>query len=263
MTRPFSHHNGSGRRTTAVNDPPFIVLSIASGFQRRLDVTALVRHGLRVVGARTIEELRRVMDRACPDLVVVDAAIVGDSWADVLARARAVSTPLVAVDVPDPAARVALLLAGVDDCLPAPYTSQELAARVVAIGRRVNRIEPLETSGVIRVGSLQLDVRARRVRLHGAEITLTAIETDLLGCFLRHPDEVLSREWLLTEVWGYTSGTTETVTVHVRRLRSKVESDPSRPELIQTIWGIGYRLGVDDHQLAAVDGPLPALPGAA
>ncbi|MBA2472152.1 MAG: response regulator transcription factor [Pseudonocardiales bacterium] len=245
------------RRTAGVNNHLTVVLAMPGGSQRRLDSAALVRHGLRVVAVSTTVELRRALDRACPNLAVVDTAIVAGCRASALALVRDVNTPLIAVAVPDPAVRVALLLAGMADCLSRPYTSEELAARVIAIGRRIHRAAAVDAADVLRAGTLALDLRARRVQVHGTEVALTAMEFNLLGCFLRHPGEVLSRERLLVEVWGYPSGAVETVTVHVRRLRTKVESDPSRPELIQTIWGIGYRLRVAD---VTGDGPGVSQP---
>jgi DNA-binding response OmpR family regulator len=257
MTQLAAWHRGSVPRTAGANDQLFVVLATPIGSQRRLDLAALARHGQRVVAVSTMDELRGTLHRASPDVVVVDAAIIADRAASMLAMVHGWRTPLIAVAVRDPAVRVRLLLAGVDDCLAAPYTSEELAARVIAIGRRVYGAETQDSAHVLQLGPVRLDARTRKVHVHGSEVALTAMEFDLLGCFLRHPGQVLSRERLLAEVWGYTSGAAETVTVHVRRLRSKVESDPSRPGMIETIWGIGYRLRVADH-LSAVDGSLPS-----
>jgi two-component system response regulator ResD len=241
MTRP-AVGRASGLRTAPPNNHLFVVLATPSGSQRHLDCAALARHNLRTATVDTVDELRRALDRSAPDLAVVNAAVAADQSASVLALVRAVRTPLIAVAVGDPAARSELLLAGVDDCLPAPYTSEELAARVVAIARRVRRADAVHPAHVLQVGPVQLDIRSRTATVRGSELTLTAMEFDLLACFLRHPGEVLTRDRLLAEVWRYPSGAADTITVHVRRLRSKVESNPSRPALIQTIWGIGYRL---------------------
>lgn len=131
--------------------------------------------------------------------------------------------------------------------MPAAYTSAELAARVIALGRRIRFDQPRRPGALLRASPLQLDPRTRRVELHGLEIALTAMEFNLLSCFLRYRGEALSRERLLAEVWGYTTGAAETVTVYVRRLRSKIESDPGQPVLIQTVWGLGYRFRVDEQ----------------
>jgi two-component system response regulator ResD len=230
------------RRPAEAEDHLFVVLATPSGAQRRLDSAALMRHGLRTAAVDTVDELREVFDRTQPDLAVLDSALTADRPGAVLALVRAVSTPVVAVAVRHAAARVELLLAGVADCLPVPYASEELAARVVAIGRRIHWARTVDVTSVLRVGPVQLDMRTRTVLVDDFEVALTAMEFDLLACFLRHPGEVLTRDRLLAEVWGYPSGAAETVTVHVRRLRAKIEADPTRPALIQTVWGLGYRL---------------------
>ena len=252
MTQLAAEHRAPVPQTAGL----FVALAAPVTPQRFLDSTALARHGQRVAVVSTMDELHQMLHRACPDLAVVDPAIVADRQATVQTLVRGVRTPLIAIAVRDPGLRAQLLLAGLDDCLPAPYTSEELAARVIAVGRRVYGGETRDNAHLLRLGPVQLDSRARRVHVHGSEVALTAMEFDLLGCFLRHPGEVMSRVRLLAEVWGHASGSLETVTVHVRRLRSKVESDPSQPELIQTIWGVGYRLRVNDYLTAAVDHTL-------
>lgn len=252
MTQLAVEHRASVPQTVGL----FVALAAPDTSQRFLDSTALARHGQRVAVVSTIDELHQTLRRSFPDLAVVDPAIVADRPATVQTLVRGVRTPLIAIAVRDPGLRAQLLLAGLDDCLPAPYTSEELAARVIAVGRRIYGGESQDNAHLLRLGPVHLDARARRVHVHGSEVTLTAMEFDLLGCFLRHPGEVLSRVRLLAEVWGYASGALETVTVHVRRLRSKVESDPSRPELIQTIWGVGYRLCLNDDRSAAFGHPF-------
>lgn len=225
----------------------FLVLATGSRSRWRLDSAALAQHGVRAASVNTIDELREALGQLRPDVAVVDVGLAADRRSVVLELARGASTPLIAVGVADPAARVELLLAGADDCMHAAYTSAELAARVIALGRRTRFGQPQRPGAILRAGPLQLDLRTRRVGVHGSEVALTAMEFNLLSCFLRHRGEALSRERLLAEVWGYTSGAAETVTVYVRRLRSKIESDPGRPVLIQTIWGIGYRFRVEEQ----------------
>ena len=94
----------------------------------------------------------------------------------------------------------------------------------------------------MRVGTLELDQAARRATRDGAELSLTLREFDLLAFLLTHPGVAYTREQLMREVWGWSFGDQSTVTVHVRRLREKVEADPTSPRLIQTVWGVGYRL---------------------
>ncbi len=100
------------------------------------------------------------------------------------------------------------------------------------------------TPAVLAVGPLVVDGRTRRVEAFGRPVLLTALEFKLLVYFIRHPDEVCSRETLLGQVWGYALGDTATVTVHERRLREKIEPDPASPTLIRTVWGVGYRLDI-------------------
>src|SRR5664279_2376205 len=95
---------------------------------------------------------------------------------------------------------------------------------------------------LVRVGTLELDQAARRATRDGAELSLTVREFDLLAFLLTHPGVAYTREQLMREVWGWSFGDQSTVTVHVRRLREKVEADPTSPRLIQTVWGVGYRL---------------------
>ncbi|MGH3974619.1 MAG: response regulator transcription factor [Pseudonocardiaceae bacterium] len=215
-----------------------------SGATRQLVSDALSGRGARVVAVHSLSELRNAVERLRPDVVIVDVGIAVDCWDILLQLVRNARIALIAVAVHDPAARVELLLAGADDCLPASYALEELTARVIAIVRRTYRATtPPEAGRILDGGAIHLDMHARRAEVRGSEVFLTAREFDLLSCFMRHAGETLPRDRLLTEVWGYTFGSAETVTVHVRRLRTKVESDPSRPELIQTVWGIGYRFG--------------------
>jgi len=261
------------------NDHLFVLLAAHRGIQRRLVSNALLRHGARVAAVDSFDELRDALQALRPDVAVVDVAIATDQR-EILALVRDTGTALIAVAVRNPAARVELLLAGADDCLPASYAPEELTARVIAIVRRTYRVAAREAGRVLRGGPLRLDVSARRVEVGGSEVFLTAMEFDLLSCFVRHAGETLSRERLLAEVWGYTTGAAATVTVHVRRLRSKIEADPSRPELVHTVWGIGYRfcaeephrsgglepaVGPGEHlaSVAAVAAEQPALVGSA
>lgn len=219
----------------------FVVLAAQGGPERNLVCAAMNARGIRVATVDCLDDLRFAVHRRKPDVAVVDISLADDRFAAVLAPVRSTGTALVVLAVRDATVRAQLLLAGADDCLPAAYAPDELIARVVAVARRTYRTALSDVAESLQAGPLRLDSRARRVDVHGCEVFLTLREFDLLSYFLRHPGEVLSRERLLAEVWGYTFGSLDTVTVHIRRLRSKVEADPSRPELIHTVWGIGYR----------------------
>ncbi len=143
--------------------------------------------------------------------------------------------------------RVLGLETGADDYLTKPFSVLELAARVRAILRRVENLrnpavpsEPAEES--IQAGSIRIDPSRRRVTMAGESVELTAREFDLLEHFARHPGRVFRRAELLDRVWGYGhEGYEHTVNSHINRLRSKIEGDPSRPEVIVTVWGVGYK----------------------
>jgi two-component system, OmpR family, response regulator ResD len=121
-----------------------------------------------------------------------------------------------------------------------PFSPAELVARVDAVLRRTDSTPELEES--IAFEGLELDPVARRVTVRGEEAQLTVREYDLLLHFMRHPGQVFSRDQLMDAVWQYSFYTdTSTVTVHVRRLRSKIEEEPSNPRWLQTVWGVGYR----------------------
>ena len=130
---------------------------------------------------------------------------------------------------------------GVDDYVVKPFSPRELVARVKAVLRRVgNDAESAEKP--VEFKHLQIDPLRRSVMLKGDSIILTAREFDLLWLFARHPQQVFTREQLLNQVWGYEFyGDESTVTVHIRRLREKIEPDAAQPTYIQTVWGVGYK----------------------
>jgi DNA-binding response OmpR family regulator len=137
--------------------------------------------------------------------------------------------------------RVAGLELGADDYVTKPFSPRELTARVKSVLRRSRMPAIAEPAGPLVSGDLEVDARAHEVRIAGELIALTAREFEFLVFLMRHPREVFTREQLLEHVWGYTYGDTSTVTVHVRRLREKVEADPANPTRVQTVWGVGYR----------------------
>ncbi len=140
--------------------------------------------------------------------------------------------------------RILGLELGADDYIVKPFSPRELVARVKSVLRRVQGLSAAASRAgqeVIRLGEIELDPRARTVSVEGRQVELTVREFELLLFLMRNPSTVFRRDELLEHVWGYTFGGTPTVTVHVQRLRRKIERDPENPARIATVWGVGYR----------------------
>ena len=139
--------------------------------------------------------------------------------------------------------RIVGLGIGADDYVVKPFSPRELAARVEAVLRRVDEARSGANAQKLMVfGDLCIDPKTREVTIRDTPVTLTAREFDLLHHMASHPKRVYTRDQLMETVWGYAfTGDTSTVTVHIRRLREKIEPDPARPRYLQTVWGVGYR----------------------
>ncbi|MDB1088615.1 response regulator transcription factor [Streptomyces sp. ACA25] len=184
------------------------------------------------------------LDRAAatpPDLVVLDLMLPGLDGLQVCRRLRAKGpVPVVMLTARgDEEDRILGLEVGADDYVTKPFSPRELVLRVASVLRRTGPAAP--GGELLHGGGITLDPAARYARDARGLLTLTLREFDLLAHFLRHPGRAFSREELMTTVWGWDFGDLSTVTVHVRRLRHKVEHDPARPRLITTVWGVGYR----------------------
>jgi DNA-binding response OmpR family regulator len=137
--------------------------------------------------------------------------------------------------------RIVGLELGADDYITKPFSPRELVLRVTSVLRRARSSRPAAQLPPITDDGLLVDVAARRAVLDGHELALTVREFELLAFLIQHPGQAFSRSELLEQVWGWTFGDHSTVTVHVRRLREKVEADPTVPRRIATVWGVGYR----------------------
>jgi two-component system, OmpR family, response regulator ResD len=180
---------------------------------------------------------------APPDLMVLDLMLPEVDGLEVCRRVRRTQPDLPVImltALAEAEDRIAGLEVGADDYVTKPFSPRELVLRIDSVLRRSTPARP--PSRLLVAGPITLDRVARRVTRDGAELALTVRELDLLAFLMGNPGTAFTREQLMREVWGWTFGDQSTVTVHVRRLREKVEDDPTNPTLVQTVWGIGYRL---------------------
>lgn len=204
----------------------------------------LEREGFAVDAVGDGHEALAHADAQLPDLVVLDIMLPGLDGLEVCRHLRwRAPIPVVMLTARGSEEdRVLGLDLGADDYVSKPFSPRELTARVKAVLRRAGSpLGELDRSGAVEYQGLRIDLGAREARVRGELATLTAREFELLAFLARRPRQVFRRDELLEHVWGYTYGDTSTVTVHIRRLREKIEDDPSAPRRITTVWGVGYR----------------------
>jgi DNA-binding response OmpR family regulator len=209
---------------------------------REVVVRYLERAGYRALEAGDGDEAETLRRTQPPDLVILDLMLPGTDGLELCRRIRADSAlPVIMLTARgEEADRIVGLELGADDYVTKPFSPRELVARVRTVLRRTNG--PVEARDRIQHGDLTLDSETRDVRKSGSLVSLTAREFDLLWFLASHPRRVFSREHLMSRVWGYEPAyDTGTVTVHIRRLRAKIEDDAARPRHIETVWGVGYR----------------------
>jgi two-component system response regulator ResD len=227
-----SHVRGS---VLVVEDEPTIA-DVVSRYLRRAGYETRVA----LDGQRALE----AFDEHRPDLLVVDLMLPRVDGLEVMRRVRQRERDRVAIIIltakGDELDRITGLRLGADDYIAKPFSPAELVARVDAVLRRLTPAP--EDEPPLRFDGLTIDSAARRVVRNGDVLELTPLEFDLLLYLARHPGRAFSREKLMDAVWQYSFySDTSTVTVHVRRLRSKLESDPTHPRWLETVWGVGYR----------------------
>jgi len=227
------HRRGS---VLVVDDEPTISEVVSRYLERAGYDTRIARDGPQALTA---------VAEDAPDLVVLDLMLPGIDGLEVMRRLREREPerrPIILLTAKgEPTDRVIGLRLGADDYVVKPFSPAELVARVDAVLRRVVQT-PSEPETPIEFDDLRIDPAARRVEVRGEEAALTVREYDLLLFFARHPGQVFSRDQLMDAVWQYSFYTdTSSVTVHIRRLRSKIEESPSEPKRLQTVWGVGYR----------------------
>jgi DNA-binding response OmpR family regulator len=185
----------------------------------------------------------KMLEQHQPDLVVLDVMLPGMDGFSILRWLRDRSdVPVIIITARrEEVERIAGLELGADDYVVKPFSPQELVSRVRAVMRRIHR-EENRTEKPLAYGDLSIDPQTRLVTLAGQEIALTSREFDLLWLLALHPRQVFTREQLLERVWGVTEYIDPgTVTVHLRRLREKIEKDASHPVRLVTVWGVGYK----------------------
>jgi DNA-binding response OmpR family regulator len=223
----------SATTVLVVDDEPIV---------REVVVRYLEREGYRTLEAGDGDQARDLVERERPSLVVLDLMLPGTDGLELCRWIRSRSDlPVIMLTARgEEADRIVGLELGADDYITKPFSPRELAVRVRAVLRRARPAEPVQSR--LEVGDLALDAMTREVMKGGRQLQLTAREFDLLWFLASHPRHVFSREQLMERVWGYEAALdTGTVTVHVRRLREKLEDDPSEPRHLQTVWGVGYR----------------------
>jgi DNA-binding response OmpR family regulator len=221
-------------RILVVDDDPTVSEVVARYLERDGHEVECVADGA--------EALRRAL-ASPPDLMVLDLMLPKIDGLQVCRRLRERwPVPVIMLTaLGEEIDRVVGLETGADDYVTKPFSPRELALRVQSVLRRARGAAVTGGTGVLRDDDLMVDVGAHEVRLAGAEVLLTAREFDLLAYLMRNPRQAFSRSALLNQVWGWSFGDSSTVTVHVRRLREKIEPDPTEPRRIVTVWGVGYR----------------------
>jgi DNA-binding response OmpR family regulator len=217
-----------------VEDEPSICEVVGLYLKRAGYQVAMVDDGHKAI--RQIEE-------QMPDLLILDVMLPGMNGYDVIRWLRDRSdTPVIMLTARrEEADRIAGLEMGADDYVVKPFSPQELVSRVRAVLRR-SQCGNAGAEDALEFADLSISSQSRQVSLQGQDITLTSKEFDLLLLLAQHPRQVFTREQLLERVWGMTDYIDpSTVTVHMRRLREKLEKDASRPRYLVTVWGVGYK----------------------
>ena len=204
----------------------------------------LERDGFDVVAVDDGLAALTAYDRVAPDLVLLDLMLPGMSGTEVCRELRQRgATPVIMLTAKDTEIdKVVGLELGADDYVTKPYSYRELVARVRAVLRRGGEVAD-EDSGVLEVGPVRMDVARHELTVHQEPVRIPLREFELLEVLMRNVDHVLTRGQLIDRVWGADYvGDTKTLDVHVKRIRSKIERDPSQPEMLVTVRGLGYKL---------------------
>jgi len=216
----------------------------------------LEREGFRVTEAQDGYEALDAVAEAAPDLIILDLMLPGIDGLTITRHLRQ-NTAKVKKDVPiimltakgETSDRIRGLDLGADDYIAKPFSPREVVSRIHAVLRRAAPDAP-QTGEMLTFPDLAIDTGAHVVSVGGRKVSLSSKEFDLLVFFARNPRQVFSRTQLLDNVWGYEYyGDPSTVTVHIRRLREKIEAEPSEPVFIETVWGVGYRFNTGEAEV--------------
>ena len=222
------------KRVLVVDDEKLIVKGIRF---------SLEQDGMEVECAYDGEEALEMVKENKYEIILLDLMLPKISGLEVCQQIREFSqVPIVMLTAKgEDMDKILGLEYGADDYITKPFNILEVKARIKAIMRRTSRTEKTERARVIEVQDMKIDCESRRVYIKGEEVNLTAKEFDLLELLVHNPNKVYSRENLLKIIWGYEYlGDVRTVDVHIRRLREKIESNPSDPKYVHTKWGVGY-----------------------
>ena len=225
----------SGQRILVVDDEPQVVEVLKM---------YLTRDGFRAQTARDGQAALTAFETFKPDLIVLDLMLPQIDGLEVFKRIRAHhATPIIMLTAKgDELDRLLGLELGADDYIVKPFSPREVVARVKNVLRRVHAPQTDGASKAIVAGALRIDPTTREVAINERKVELTSKEFDLLYFLARHAGQVFTRAQLLERVWGYEFfGDASTVTVHVRRLREKIESDAANQRYLATVWGVGYK----------------------
>ncbi len=225
----------TGQRILVVDDEPQ-VLEVLKLY--------LSRDGFRVNTATDGQAALTAFESHAPDLVVLDLMLPKIDGLDVFKRLRAKrAVPIIMLTAKgDELDRVLGLELGADDYIVKPFSPREVVARVKNVLRRATSSAEESSENALAFNGLRIDPRTREVEINNRQVELTGKEFDLLYFLAQHPGQVFTRAQLLDKVWGYQFyGDASTVTVHIRRLREKIEMNPAEPRYLATVWGIGYK----------------------
>ncbi|GAB6181846.1 response regulator transcription factor [Desulfotomaculum defluvii] len=205
---------------------------------------SLEQEGYRVITAKNGEEAVQLATTMKPDLVIMDIMMPHLDGLEASQKIKMkVDVPIIILSAKDDVVdKIVGFKMGVDDYQTKPFSPAELALRVKAVLRRSKLVPEVKNKEVLEYPNFYIEYATRLVRIWGQEITLTAKEFDMLWLMASHPNQIFSRLQLLEQIWeSHFEGDEDTVTVHIRRLRRKIERDAAKPELIKTVWGVGYK----------------------